>query len=249
MRTSWHVPEALPLLSKGQIHVWYVERADFNAANGLDLKCFSKAELLRASKFYFERDRNTFLSARYLLRHLLAHYLQRAAGEFTFSFNEYGKPYLAEEPMYFNISHSGSSIAVAFTALGPIGVDIEQLRDIDYLKLASRFFAKKERIQLSSYQEEDRQMAFYRCWARKEAFIKAIGKGVSLPLDQFAISLDDDRYPSLIDMQWAPDQIPEWTLESFDLKNGTPGALAIQSGEIETKYFQVNNLVDCCGEC
>lgn len=142
-------------------------------------------EVERAGRFRFERLQRHFLAARGFLRYVLARYVDIGPGELRFSYNDYGKPSLAgDESLQFNISHSHEVGLVAVTRDAAVGVDVEHIRaDFASEEIATRFFSRLEIETFSSLSREEQVAAFFRCWARKEAYIKAIGKGLSQPLD------------------------------------------------------------------
>jgi len=148
----------------------------------------------RASHFHFPIDRQRFVASRALLRTILGAYLIAGANDVSFSYSDKEKPSLrsvhADSGITFNVSHSGRIALYAFTRRREIGVDVEQVRrDFDVEAIARRFFSPREQRQLADFCNEERVDAFFRCWTRKEAYIKATGKGLSLPLAQFDVSL------------------------------------------------------------
>jgi 4'-phosphopantetheinyl transferase len=145
-------------------------------------------------------DRTRFIAARACLRRILSSYLAVAPGVVTFECGPYGKPRLtrdfATSDVHFNLAHS-EELAVFAVAHGhELGVDLEQIQpNVRCLELARHFFAPEEHQSLEALATEDRIQAFYRCWTRKEAYVKAIGAGLSLPLDSLGVSLSDEHVP------------------------------------------------------
>jgi 4'-phosphopantetheinyl transferase len=107
----------------------------------------------------------------------------------------------------------------------------------DWQEIARSHFALREIAALHGFDESDRQNAFFRCWTRKEAFLKANGRGLSMPLDSFTVSLAPEEFPALLDCAWAPQEISRWSLVSLDLGPEFAGALAIQCGEWKIRFF------------
>ena len=131
--------------------------------------------------------------------------------------------------LHFSLSHSGSIAAVAVTTAGPVGVDVEYLRPIsDWQSVARRFFSVKENSLLSTVQEGQRELAFYCCWTRKEAVIKATGDGLSAELDSFDVSLEPGKPAAVLSDRSAHRRSGPWQLRHFDGEDFV-GAVAIQS--------------------
>ncbi len=147
----------------------------------------------RTGRFVAESDRVRFMACRAALRRILAGLLDADPAEIKFQYSEFGKPSLIGEHsrgFHFNVSHSDNIAMIAVTSQSQIGVDVERVRpDIDATGIAERFFSAVEREMLASLPGELQVEAFFRCWTRKEATIKAIGEGLSFPLDQFDVSL------------------------------------------------------------
>src|SRR5262249_20133919 len=141
----------------------------------------------RAARFHFEHLRSAFIAARGVLRCLLGGYLNRHPGRVQFRYGARGKPALEPDAgIEFNLAHSGGLAVLAFASGCPIGVDLEQIRPIPELReIAARFFCAEEAAEIASLPSGERQRSFFRCWTRKEAYIKATGDGLSAPLDQF----------------------------------------------------------------
>ena len=149
-------------------------------------------ELQRSRRFRFPVDCRRFVMARANLRWILASYLQVAAQTLVFDYSEYGKPTLSgpQSEMRFNISRSGERALIACTQGREVGVDVEKERqDIEIDDLAKRFFTTSENANLQAFPLPDRYQAFLRFWTCKEAFVKAVGRGLSLGLDKFDVSL------------------------------------------------------------
>ncbi len=186
----------------------------------------------RASRFHFERDRLHFCAARGLLRTLLAGYVVAQPQDVRFHYSEKGKPELAEPHasarFAFNLSHSGGVALIGLTRNGPIGVDIENIRnDFDTAAIAQRFFSASEQEQLLKLPPEERHQAFFRCWTLKEAFIKALGEGLSHPLHQFDVSVDAETPVSLVTRPNAS-EAELWQLQSVEAGPGYAAAVAVQ---------------------
>ena len=177
----------------------------------------SADEKTRASKFHFEKDRMGYVASRGTLRVLLATQLAITPSEIVFHYSNYGKPTLPEElGVYFNVSHSGSKMLIGFSNQVPIGVDIEHIEfkaDLD--QVARRFFSAHEVADYFALSDTQRKLGFFNCWTRKESFIKAVGHGLSFPLDQFTVSLHPDKEAQLLDTAFDLKEKTLWTLKSI----------------------------------
>jgi 4'-phosphopantetheinyl transferase len=152
----------------------------------------SDDELQRAQRFRFPVDSRRFVIARAAMRKILGRYLQTAPGLIAFEYTEYGKPRVAKPRtnLRFNTSRSGERALIACTLGREVGIDLEWInRDIEIDELARRFFTVAENEKLRTFSADHRHQAFFRCWTCKEAFVKAVGKGLSLGLDTFDVSM------------------------------------------------------------
>ncbi|MBI5657071.1 MAG: 4'-phosphopantetheinyl transferase superfamily protein [Geobacter sp.] len=190
----------------------------------------SPDEQSRCSRFVIQKVRDRFIAARGQLREILASYLSCAPAEIAFRYGEHGKPLLnasPQPPLQFNLSHSGEHALVAVTMHAAIGIDIEQLRSgRPLLKLAERFFSARESAELRSLPEQLQEDAFYACWTRKEAYLKAIGTGLATPLNAFDVTLLPGMPPALAAQRLAPEETVRWQLVDIAVPGGYRGALA-----------------------
>lgn len=231
----WQVPPADLILPENEVHVW---KASLEAtASEIDnlLPFLISEEVERARRFYFERDRRRWTVARAVLRALLGRYLGTDPSRPRLITNSYGKPSLAEQPtnthLHFNISHSESLALYAFTYNREVGVDIEYMRDdIEYHDMATYHFSANEQATLRAVPAERQGEAFFLCWSRKEAYIKARGMGLSLPLDQFDVSLTPDEPAALLASREDPHATERWSLHALTPGDGYAGALVVEKG-------------------
>jgi 4'-phosphopantetheinyl transferase len=211
-----------------EVQLW---RVDLEAIGGEESRwqqVLSSDELTRAARFHFSRDRQRFVASRALLRMILAGYLTTDPGGLTFAYSKKEKPSLdaafANSGITFNISHSGGIALLAFTRGREIGVDVEQVRrDSDLEGIARRFFSTHEQSQLAALPAEEKVEAFFRCWTRKEAYIKATGDGLSLPLSQFDVSLAAGDTNALLATRPDASEAGRWLLQEIP---GGPGHIA-----------------------
>jgi 4'-phosphopantetheinyl transferase len=169
----------------------YSARLDPDAARLEVLhRLLSPEERERAARFYFPIHRQHFIACRGMLREILAGYLEMAPAAVRFSYNAYGKPAVLDSHCRFNVSHSGGWALFAVTEGREVGIDIERIEArVAQEQIPERFFSAWEVAQLRALPVEQQTEAFFRCWTRKEAYIKARGLGLSLPLDSFDVSL------------------------------------------------------------
>jgi 4'-phosphopantetheinyl transferase len=200
------------------------------------LSVLSADEHERAERFRFRKDREHFIAARGLLRILLGRYLDLPPRQLSFSYSPYGKPQLAGvsggAALRFNVSHS-HGIALYAVALGrEIGVDVEYIRrEVVGESIAEHFFSAREVASLRALPAEMQPQAFFNCWTRKEAFIKAIGEGLSFPLDEFDVSLVPDEPAALLNTRNGPLEAARWSLQALPVDEGYVAALAVEGHE------------------
>ncbi|HEX5054482.1 MAG TPA: 4'-phosphopantetheinyl transferase superfamily protein [Planctomycetota bacterium] len=213
-------------LGARELHVWAVplhgDPAPFAAL-------LSPAEEHRLERFRFADHRRRYQIGHGALRSILGGYLDQDPTDIEFRHGPRGKPYLAEKGPYFNLSHSGKLALIAFGSV-ELGIDLEKVRHLESLgEIARRHFSECEFQALEAEQGEARQAAFYRCWTRKEAYIKAIGEGLSMPLDTFDVSVgevpeflacrdgrEDPRNWSMLDVSPGPEFIAALALRARD---------------------------------
>jgi 4'-phosphopantetheinyl transferase len=179
-----------PGLAPGMVAIWAVRTDAIAAATEAALRdALSPAERVRADRFHFAADRTLYTAAHALLRAALAAHGVAAP---VFRVNEWGKPALdGDAPLRFNLTHARGLAACALAWQTDVGIDAEpEDRVVDCLALAEAFFAPAEAAALAALPDPARQAAFLRIWTLKEAFIKAVGKGLSIPLADFAFTLE-----------------------------------------------------------
>jgi 4'-phosphopantetheinyl transferase len=234
---AWHVPPETLRLLEGQVHVWRISLDQDPAALGSLYQMLSADEQERANHYRFDRDRQAFITRRGRLRILLACYLGLDPASLQFSHNPYGKPFLQREAagsLYFNLSHSQGLALFAFARQVDIGVDLErERRDFDCLELGDRFFSTSERAELSALPLESRFQAFFLCWTRKEAYIKAHGEGLSLPLENFDVSLTPGEPARLLATRAGLETPDQWSLFNLEPAPGYRAALAVRGRSYE----------------
>jgi 4'-phosphopantetheinyl transferase len=240
----WRLPPAEPALASDEVHVW---RASLSlpAARVDELRqTLSADELERAQSYHFLKDRRHFIGARGVLRSILGRYLKLEPQQLRFCYSSHGKPALesgAGRPgdLSFNVAHSGQLALFALTLNRRIGVDLERLRaDLDYQQIAEQLFSPQERRALHAIAADLKPKAFINCWARKEAYLKATGEGLSTPLAQFAVSLAPGEPARLLDNTSDPREVTRWSLQELWPGPGYAGALAVEGAGWHLRCWQ-----------
>jgi 4'-phosphopantetheinyl transferase len=188
-------------------------------------------ERQRAERYIFEKDRTHFVVARGLLRVLLGRYLRQEPQSLRFTYGPHGKPVLATDTgggaLGFNVSHSHGLALYAVTRGREVGVDVERIRpEVAQEKIAERFFSPREVTVLRALPTPLQATAFFACWTRKEAYIKAKGEGLALPLDQFDVSLAPGEPAALLRTAWDPQEAACWALQDLAPAPGYRAAVA-----------------------
>ena len=202
-------------------------------------------EIRRADRFLFDKHRHRFVVGRARVRQLLAGYRLLSGSQFStddgkendaaieFGYSNLGKPHLAglvgHGDLYFNFSNSLDLGLLAVTRECELGVDLEQIREMsDLTGLASRYFARSESAAIFACSESTARMqAFFRFWTRKEAYLKAVGKGLTFPLRDVEVSLGDGTDTRIVTINSGEDDAQNWSLEHLDPGSGYVGAVAI----------------------
>src|SRR5207302_1414642 len=202
-------------LPADEVHVWRAVLRRPRESVERMRRVLADDERHRADRFRFERDRSRYIIGRALLRGLLARYLNVMPGELEFQYGEFNKPALASGP-WFNLAHSGSVALYALSSASEIGIDVE-LDDADFARerIAERFFSPTEVAALRALPAKLQPRAFLTCWTRKEAFIKARGDGLSLPLDSFDVTLAPDSPAALLRTAWCGEEPDRWCLRDL----------------------------------
>jgi 4'-phosphopantetheinyl transferase len=235
--STWTEPPASLTLATGEVHVWRLALdqpesvvAEFRATLEAD-------ELERAGRFHFEKHRRHFVVGRGGLRYVLARYLDVRPEEFRFSYGAYGKPALVSEGLRFNMSHSHGLALFAVAPDRELGVDVEHVRaDFATEDIARRFFSRVEVAAFNALPQDEQVAAFFRCWTRKEAYIKAIGRGLSEPLDAFDVTLAPGEAAALLRAERG--DASRWAMFDIDPGADYTGALAVEAPVSKIRFWQ-----------
>ncbi len=241
---SWPSAPVKLKLEKNEVHVWF---ASLNIPpvqlKSLKLNLASD-ELDRAERFRFQRDRDHYIAAHGILREIISCYLKKDPSKLKFIYNGFGKPFLEKENenLSFNLSHSRDMALYAFTWGRKIGIDIECIRlDVVTDSTAEHTFSNGEVSVLRSLPEEIQSRAFFNCWTRKEAYIKAKGRGLSIPLDQFDVSLVPGEPARLMKTSWDASEPSRWKLEELNLSPQYVASLAVEGCDWHLKCWRMFN--------
>jgi 4'-phosphopantetheinyl transferase len=231
-------PASLEALSGQQVDVWRIHLDLPLESLRLLEKLLSADESARAARFYFPVDRNRFVISHGALREILARYLHCEPHQLSFSVNSHGKPSVKDGGLEFNLSHSGDFALLAIAQDRKIGVDVEKVHTgISADIIGGRYFSKAEMSELQTLPPEQREAAFFVCWTRKEAYIKAQGMGLSLPLESFDVSLTPDQ-PAML-RATRPDvaEAARWKLLSLKVGPGYEAAVAVEGQNLNFRLW------------
>lgn len=220
------------LLNPDEVHVWQVALEQDAPVIAQLRTLLHEDEAQRAARFHFAADQRRYIVGRGVLRLLLGKYLAIKPEQLRFTYNAYGKPELATTahalPLHFNLSHSGEIALYAIAAQRVLGIDIERIRpELDWRALATHVFSPYEQATLTQLAPPEQLPAFFRCWTRKEAFIKARGMGLSLALEQFDVTLRPDEPPHLLATRDDPQEAGRWTLCDLPCPTSYAAALVV----------------------
>jgi len=231
--SSWESPAAPPALLPDEVHVWRVPLDDLLPGVPGLLPLLSDDERVRARRFVFDVHRHRFVAGRGVLRLLLGGYLALPPEQLAFDYGAQGKPTLltatGTPPLRFNVSHSHAMALLAFSRGRTVGVDIEQVSaDRATVAIAQRFFAPEEVAVFEALPEHQWVEAFFNAWTRKEAYMKADGRGLALGLDNFCVTLAPGEPAALLSTRWNPHDARRWSMQALQPAHDYTGALAVE---------------------
>jgi 4'-phosphopantetheinyl transferase len=210
-----------------EVHLWRAS-SDVTGDELVHLaSTLTVAELERSVRFRFDRDRARFVAARGQLRALLGRYLDTRPSEITLTKGRYGKPQLdaGRGWLRFNLSHSDGVAVFAVALDREVGIDLERIRvDFPIEDIARHNYSPRERADLALLPEADRCGAAFGCWTRKEAYLKAVGTGLALPLDAIEVGVEHGAPVRLLDS----DGEGCWSIHAFDAGPGYAAAVAVE---------------------
>lgn len=223
------------------VQVWRASIASLAPSLPMFEAVLAEDELARAGRFFFEKDRIQSIVSRGLLRTLLGQYLDIEPAQLTFQYTELGKPSLSNqpdpfEPLEFNLSHSGDMILCAFALDREVGIDVEHIRgDFEGERIANDLFSTCEKLMLAAMPEPQRRESFFVCWTCKEAYIKARGMGLSMPLNEFDVSSAMDEGKTV--MYDSTCEKPRWWVRRFSPGPHYAGAVAGEGRYCQFQFY------------
>jgi 4'-phosphopantetheinyl transferase len=242
----WRSPVNTPILCNNEVHVWRAN-LDQAAQQRQDwLGLLTPDERERATRYFFARDRDGFIAGRGILRSLLGRYLETEPSSLRFAYNSYGKPALAMDVrrnrLRFNVSHSAGLVLFAFSLDQEVGVDVEKIRtEISEELITELLFSKREIATLRAHPLDTRVRAFFKLWTFKEAYIKARGEGLSLPLNQFEVLLTLGSPVIEQNVQREKKEDYHWTIRELALNADFAGAVAVEGNDWQLRCWQWRN--------
>jgi 4'-phosphopantetheinyl transferase len=238
------VASVAELLAPGDVHAWTVDLDEPPADVRRLAALLSDDEAERAARLQFDRDRRRFVMARSALRCVLGHYTGVAPAALRFALGHAGKPALdcpaGTDGLAFNLSHSGGQALIGVARGMAIGVDLEAARQVpEYEAIAKSHFAVAEVAGLFALPQARRMDGFFACWTRKEAYVKAIGGGLSVPLDSFEVSLDPDAPAQLRAIDGSACAAAAWTMWGGVLPTRAWTAIAVDRNPARLQTFSM----------
>ena len=227
-------------IGNGHVHVWYVDLSAADTCVPTPESVLSLDERARAARVVQGENRRRFVVSRAVLRCLLSQYAEVAPEQLRFDYGPHGKPELAStglaQGLGFNMSHSGDVILYAVARGRSIGIDVEHERPrSNFMRIAERFFSVEECEALHAFPDRDRPSAFYRCWTRKEAYVKARGDGIAAGLDTFSVSMDEE--PCLLRSDEGPAEVARWSMADIVVEDGYVSTLCAEGRELIVSHF------------
>jgi 4'-phosphopantetheinyl transferase len=231
------------MIPTGHIHAWFVS-LDRSAYGAYDWSALlSQEERQRAARLRFDLDRHRFIAAHGILRRVLDSYLPQPA---QFVYGPYGKPALASGGLHFNLSHADDRALIAVSATTELGVDLERVRlASDAARIAEYCFSPPERRALSLLPASLQAEGFFKCWTRKEAFVKALGNGLSYPLTDFSVSLDEspDEPVRILDLGGDRQAATQWSVRHLAPEPGYVGAIVARQPILQVVSMSLGQLL------
>ncbi len=237
----WKPPPQHLTLPPNHVHVWKANLSPPESKLAHLQTILSSDEQARAQRFKFPKHRKAFETARGLLRLILSRYLHTSPESLNFAQESHGKPFLLSPttpPLSFNVSHSNDMVLYAVTLKSPVGIDIEYHKPkINIPALIQRICSTEEKEMLMALSPTEQKRGFFACWTRKEAYVKATGKGITVPLEKITVSLPTSPCVELRHLEDDEQDISLWTLSDIQVAPRYTAALAIKGMNNTTDYW------------
>ncbi len=220
------------------VDVWFLNTSGLNTDFCNDLiPLLNDEEKIRVGRFHFQKDADQFVLAHAALQSLLKKRLG-ATSPLHFLKNKHGKPFLADGPLRFNLSHSQGCVLIAIASNQEVGIDVEKIQDDkDIVAIAERFFSPDEFQEIKSSEGTKRLLAFYACWARKEACLKAQGVGIANYLHSFTVSVNPADYENLSGIAIGG---KTWFIQKLAVGPDHQAAIAVERSESLIHFRELN---------
>jgi 4'-phosphopantetheinyl transferase len=230
-------------LAAAKVHIWQASLLQPEDVVQQLQASLSEEERQRANRFRSPEHRRAFILGRGVLRDLLYRYTGIEPGQIRFKYNLAGKPFLASEEdapeIHFNVSHAGQLVLFAFSWDCPVGIDVECIRPMEEMdQVAERSFSAQEYRKFQRIREPARLKAFYHCWTRKEALVKATGEGLSFPLSDIEVSFEPDEPVELLSIHGSPERAGHWTMHDLKAQDGYAAALVVAGKDHSLSHKQ-----------
>jgi len=240
---SYHPPPKVITLDRDEVHVWRAFLDLTKSRIQTLYQSLSSDEQARARRFYFQKDRNHFIIVHGVLRDILSRYLDIQPAQLCFCYSRHGKPALTKESggdkVRFNLSRSHGLALYAVACSLEMGIDLERIRpDIAEEQIAERFFSPREVSAIRALPENIQKEVFFNCWTRKEAYIKAIGKGLSFPLHLVEVSISPKESAALLSIKGNQREASNWSLRDLIPGPGYTAALVVKGHYWRLKCWQ-----------
>lgn len=243
MPVRWDLTHCDGRLADDEVHVWHFSLDLPEEAFGPLLELLDDEEKDRASRFKFPAPRSQYIASHAFLRTVLGRYLQTDSSDIRYRISTHGKPELIEGDLRFNLSHTEGAAVVAIARRRPVGVDVERVREnLEPLELADRFFSRQEAEWLRTQPDSQRIPAFFACWTAKEAYIKACGGGLSIPLAGFSVIPHSGQPELKLEIQGKPDDSERWSMWQLDLGASLRSALAVEGKNLTVRQGRMPEL-------
>lgn len=220
------------VLPENQVDIWQIDLGAQPDEIQHYRRFLAQDEVERADRFYFEKQRRRFALSRAAMRQILGCYINADPHDVVFSYGPRGKPALAgmeKRPIQFNLSHSEDIALLAVARDLALGVDIEFINpEFAAEDIAKRFFSRGEGECLMALRPQERAEAFFCCWTRKESYIKALGDGLSVPLDSFEVAFAPGVPAALLQTTLDPREVMRWSMYDIEAAHGYRAALVAE---------------------
>lgn len=218
------------VLKENEVHIYKTKLNKPEAEIKKLQQLLSEDELQRSQRYKLKHLTDNYIVARGILRKVLGSYLDLSPSSLKISYKDKGKPFLEGSDLKFNLSHSNDIAVYAFTLTDEVGIDVEQVREVsDALQIARRFFSLDEYITLKEIDEVNTNLTFFNCWTRKESFIKAIGEGLSYPLEYFSVTLKPGDLPGMTWIRNKDLEANQWSMHNIEIESNYVSSLSIKN--------------------